>query len=133
MSPTIFIDFMIALGFIYMFVFLNDRLTDEENRTNDYIKKSKIDQRCKLYLQTVKGNSKTATYAIFISFICSFVMFLALRLLKPCTKMSSNIIYLTTLLTVAVTFGTSYKFINCLMARNLCPGDCGVFDTTIYT
>lgn len=131
MNGTLFIDFMIALGFIYMFVFLSARLNDEEDRTIDYIKKSKIDNRCKLYLQTVKGNTKTATYAIFISFICSFVTFLVLKLLKPYTAMANNIIYLSTILTMAVTFGTSYKFINCLIARNLCPGECGVFESSI--
>lgn len=131
MFPTILVDFLIILGYIYMFVFLNDKLTAEESRTNEFIKKSKIDNRCRVYLQTVKGNTRTATYAAFAGFVTSFIVFLIMNLLKRSTKISSNIIYIVALLSFVITFGASYKFINCMMSRNLCPGDCGVFNPSI--
>ena len=131
MLPTVIVDFLAALGFIYMFVILYGILFNDQKRTTDYVQRSKIDHRCKVYLQTIKGNIKTSVYALFISLVCSFLTFIILKLSKPYTQMSNNIIYLTTLLTIIVTFGTSNKFIDCLITRNLCPGDCGVFDSSI--
>ena len=131
MNYTVGFDFLITLGFIYMFVFLNEKLGEDNITTKKRTKKANLDRTCREYLQTLKGNIHTSKYGAFIAFVCGFVMFIILQLLKYSINITKPQIYLATFLTVGMVFGISYKFIGCMVSRTICIDDCNLFNSNI--
>lgn len=98
------------------------------------VEKYNLDNNCKSYLSHIKGNQPTVMYASMGTVITGLIFYISCRLLQDSIKMSTKHIAFTTLYVSILTFITSYKTSNCMIARTLCPSqDCAIIDNIVST
>lgn len=124
----IYVDALIVLTFIFAIAHSYIQFQVSTKRTEENVKKASLNRPCREYLSVIKGYSQTAPYGMLTSVIVGLLMFIILKCMQEPLSLANNIIYLITLITFIITFGVSYKVMNCFVARSICPADCGLLD-----
>ena len=121
-------DFFVALGLIYLYSLGLSSLHENKEVTDKIVRTKNLNQNCANYLQSLKANIPTASYGFFISVIIGAIVFIILKLSQNNHKLTNNIVYLIVLGSLIISWGVSYKIINCLISRAICPGACDIFN-----
>ena len=121
-------DFLIILAYCVLIGLAYNGLVESKREAQHRVNKATVNHDCKEYLMTIKGSADTGPYGYLIGFINSFICYVLLKLTKSYSNISNEMIYLAVLLIFIISFGSSYKIINCFIARAICPSDCGLLD-----
>lgn len=118
----IILDIVIVLASIYLIALTQSIFNNDVNETEKAIKKYKLDNNCKSYLNRVKS-TQTASYSYMAATVSGLIFYVSYRLLQGSINMSTRQITFTTFYVWILVFATSYKTTNCLLARKVCPSD----------
>lgn len=124
-------DILVVMIFVFMISLNYNELRRSKLATAAKFAKANLDRNAREYLLSIKGASEVAPYGYMVGFIVSAFMFLILKISKNIINISDSTIYLLTIITFVLSFGTSYKLFGCFLARSICMEDCGIFDKNI--
>ena len=121
-------DVIIAIIFVFTIAYSYYLLKFSEKRATQRMEKTSPDRLCRSYLVSIKANSMPAAYGLLTASISGLILFLIFKTLQQQLLLNINVLYALVLIITVITFGVSYKVLNCFLARSICPDDCGILD-----
>lgn len=123
---TIILDLAFILGSIYLIVLCQLRFNEDRRSIKHHFDRFNLNKKCKDYLLTLKANTGTAMYSFMAATVSSLIFYVSFRIIQNSIELSTRQIAFTTIFIFLLTFGTSYKTLNCMLSRTICPGNCEV-------
>lgn len=119
---------LIILGYIFLINIIYNLFKKQTSLGAKHYNLSNLDNKCKIYLQSIRSDIRTSNYGMMSGAICGLISYIIFKLLQKSIQLTDEHVIFISFFTFIITFTTTYKVCGCLITRELCPTNCPMYN-----